>query len=106
MKAKTFLVALVAIITSPFLAAVAFFGRCRRLAAGVIAAVSASIVSPVLAQLHEVETLLGTVSISDTGGVTIPVDATITSGVGIWFVLFAIGVVVVLLTLLMRFRRK
>ena len=83
----------------------AAFSPVRRFAAVLAAMFGLSLSSSALAQLHEVETVLGTVSFADTGAVTIPVDATITSGLGIWFALFAIGVVIALLMRLVRFRR-
>ena len=93
-------------ILSLFAVLCAVFAPVRRFAVALSTAVfGVSLSASALAQLHEVETVLGTVSFSEAGAVAIPVDTTITSGVGIWFALFAIGVVIALLMRLVRFRR-
>ena len=88
------------------LATVATLFQGYRKAVAVLAAAALSLSAPALAQLHEVETVLGTVSFSETGGVSIPVDATISSGLGVWFAYFAIGCVVAFVMYITRFRRK
>ena len=99
-RVKMLFAFLAAIIASPFVA-------CRRLfVAGAAAVFALSLSVPAFAQLYEQETILGTISMSETGVVTIPVDATISSGIAIWFALFVIGVFVALITYLRMFRRK